>query len=500
MATVCEEKYIKSIKGVMLSSNLEGTEAYLKLVSAELSGEPLTTERIFGLLTDAGVTYGVRTEAIEDLAAKPVYNERILVASGDPPSVGKDAELEYLFDSAAKHEPTVDQTGRVDYKNLNYIQNAKAGQILVRKNPPVAGTPGKSVFGKEILPRSGRDKAILRGANTESAPDGLTLIAAIDGTIIYKGGSVSIQPSQQITGSIDTTTGNINCLGSLKVHKNICSEFKVVVGGDLEVGGNVEDAAIQAGGNVLVRGGFFGSGKGIIAAGRDVTVKYAENQKIRAGGTVYVGGEVLNCDVYAADAVLVQGRVGRIAGGNVAAKHVVRAANLGNDASVPTHIHVAYDMKLMGRMREVLKELERLDSDEKRVKTALVTLYRLEMAGQLPADKKEILLQFKEFTKLLPSQREALKSEQEQLRHTLQELSGARVIAEETVYAGVVVHFGPVYKEITEDINQGAVFEKTGESITKNMFDSERERRIEEQWRKSRKESEVAKHPEAVAV
>jgi hypothetical protein len=41
---------------------------------------------------------------------------------------------------------------------------------------------------------------------------------------------------------------------------------------------------------VLVRGGFFGSGKGIIVAGGDVTVKYAENQKIRAGGTIYVGG------------------------------------------------------------------------------------------------------------------------------------------------------------------------------------------------------------------
>ena len=58
------------------------------------------------------------------------------------------------------------------------------------------------------------------------------------------------------------------------------------------------------------------------------------------------------------------------------------------------------------------------------------------------------------------------------------------LLPKKTVYAGTVVHFGPVYKEILEDIRNGVVFEKSGESITKNMFDSERERRLEEQWRK----------------
>jgi hypothetical protein len=493
-----DEKFLKSTKGVMLSTNGDASEAYVKLVAVELGNEPLTSERLHGLLTDAGVCLGLNDSTIDQLADNPVIGEPVLVATGEPPKPGEDAQLEYLFDTLSKREPKVDAQGRIDYKDLNFIQSAKAGQVLVRKTPPEPGTPGKSVLGKEIAPRSGRDRAIVRGANTHLAPDGLTLMASIDGTIMFKGGSVSVQPSQNIPGSVDSSTGNINCVGSVKVYKNICSEFRVVVNGDLDVGGNVEDAFVDVTGNVLVRGGFFGSGKGVIVAGGDVTVKYAENQKIRAGGIIYVGGEVLNCDLYAGDAVVVQGKVGRIAGGNVAAKHLIRVASFGNEASVVTHVHVAYDMKLMERLREVTKELERLSSDEKRVKDALVGLYRLEMNGRLPADKKEVLLRFKDFMTELPSQKDSLKSELEQLKQKLQELAGARVIAEEAVHAGTIIHFGPVYKEILEDIRNGVVFEKGGEAITRTTFDAERERRHEEQWQKSRKEVTAAKRAEPV--
>jgi uncharacterized protein (DUF342 family) len=155
-------------------------------------------------------------------------------------------------------------------------------------------------------------------------------------------------------------------------------------------------------------------------------------------------------------------------------------------------------MKLMERLREVTKELERLASDEKRVKDALVGLYRLEMNGHLPADKKDVLVRFKDFMTQLPAQKDSLKTEFEQLKQKLQELAGARVVAEEAVHAGTVVHFGPVYKEILEDIRNGVVFEKGGETITRTTFDAERERRHEEQWQKSRKDSLAAKRAEPV--
>ncbi|MCX6832127.1 MAG: hypothetical protein NT028_08355, partial [candidate division Zixibacteria bacterium] len=96
------------------------------------------------------------------------------------------------------------------------------------------------------------------------------------------------------------------------------------------------------------------------------------------------------------------------------------------------------------------------------------------------------------------SQKDSLKTEFEQLKQKLQELAGARVIAEQAVYAGTVIHFGPVYREILEDIGNGVVFEKGGEAITRTTFDAERERRLEEQWQKSKKEAMASKRLEPV--
>lgn len=280
------------------------------------------------LLDEVGIVYGIKENTIRALLENPVHNQPIVIAEGVPMQPGDDAELHYLVNLSPSHQPTVDERGNVDYKNLNYIQNAHAGQILLRKTPPTAGRAGMSVFGREIPACPGRDRPIPLGTNTELSHDGLALVAKIDGTVGFKNNLISVYPSQQISGSIDSSIGNINCIGSLKIGKNITSGFQVHVGQDLEVGGHVEEADIVAGGNVLIRGGAFGGGKGTITAGGDVTVKFLENQKVRSDGTVYVGGEVLNCDVYADEAVLVQGKSGRIAGGSVAAKYAIRCAYL----------------------------------------------------------------------------------------------------------------------------------------------------------------------------
>lgn len=481
-----EDKLVKSMKGALLSINLDDTQAFLKLVPAELEGQLLTAEQVYNFMAESGIVYGIKHDVIKNILANPVSGEKVAIAEGEPSTPGGDAEIEYLFNTSNRRAPTINESGIINYKDLNFIQSAKAGQVLARKTPPLRGTPGKSIFGKEIPAKPGRDRAIGRGANTELSSDGLTLTSTIEGTISFKSNIVSIQPTQSIPGSVDAGTGNINCLGSLKIQKNICSEFKVAVGDDLEVGGNVEDAIIDAGGNVLIKGGFFGGGKGVITAKGDVTVRYVEQQKIRADGTVYVGGVVLNCDIYAGDSVVVQGKSSKIAGGNVAAKRLVRVATLGNDAGVLTHVHVAYDMKTVERLREVTRELERLTGDEKRVKDAMVVLYRLEMNGKLPSDKKEVLQRFKQFTKELPAQREALQKEHDVLRISMQELSDARVVVEERIHAGSVIHFGAVYKEINEDVTGGYVFEKTGDSITRSPLNQERERQFEEQMKRTR--------------
>lgn len=481
-------KYLKAPKGIILSTNTDASEGFIQLVAAELEGRLPSIEEIKQMLAENNVVFGIDEDAIADIINQTLVDTTIRIACGQPSHPGSDAVLDYLFDMDLNRKPKEDEHGRIDYKNLNYIQNAKAGQILVRKRPPTPGQPGKSVFGTEIPAKPGRDRQLGQGANTEVSHDGLALVAKIDGTLAVKFGVVSVQPNQSIHDSVDASTGNLDAAGSLKIGKNITCDFKVAVAHDLEVGGNVEDAVVQAGGNILIRGGFFGGGKGRLVAGGDVTAKYVENQKIRAGGCCYIGGECHNADVYADDSVTVVGRPGNIVGGSVAAKHLVKAGVIGNSAGVPTHIRVAYDMKTVERLREVAHEIERISADEKRIKEAMVVLYKLELNGKLPPDKKQALDQFKAYMRDLPVLLDDLKREQDELKSQLQELTGARIVAEERVYPGVVIHFGPVYKEIQEEVVGPVVFEKLGDAITKSTLDPNRERLLEEEWKKTKQQ------------
>ncbi len=481
-------RYLKAPKGMILSTPADGSQVALQIVSSEMGEHFPTFDEIKQVLLEHQINFGVDDDAITALVQAETIDTLTVIARGIPPQHGDDAALEYHFEINASRSPKVDEHGRIDYKNLDYIQNARAGQVLVSKTPPTAGQPGKSVFGTEIAAKPGRDRKLGQGSNTDVSADGLTLVAKIDGTISYKFGVVSVLPSQDIRESVDSTTGNINCVGSLKVGKNINSDFRVEVEQNLEVNGNVEDAVVQVGGSAIIRGGFGGGGKGKLLAGADVTVKYVENQKVRAGGNIYIGGECHNADVYAEDSVIMQGRPGAIVGGTVAAKHLVRAAVLGNRAGVATHIRVAYDMKTVERLREVGHELERLRGDERRIKEAMVVLYKLEMAGKLPPDKKQALDQFTLFIKDLPNLISELEDERESLKRQLQELAGARVIVDDRVYPGVIVHFGPIYKEIDEELRGPFVLEKVGDTITKSPFDAGRERQLDEEWKRKKAE------------
>ncbi len=480
--------FIKSVQGISVSANADGSEAYITLTEEDLPEGFLTFEELRSTLLEGGVTFGVIEGALNELVAKPVYGQPILVARGEKPVDGEDARLEYLFDLAPSHEPSVDANGKINYKDLNYIQSAQSGQLLVKKHPPTAGTPGRSVFDEEIPPKPGRDKLLPAGFNVEPARDGMALTAAVDGTISFRGGRVSIHAEQNIPGSVDSSIGNLDCAGSLRIAKDITSDFKVQTGQDLEIGGNVEDAKLVAGASILIRGGFFGGGKGSLVAGADVTVKYVENQKIRAGGSIFVGHEVHNGDLYAADSIILKDKNGYIAGGRCAARYYVRAGRIGNEAAVPTHIYVAYDMQAVERQRQISQELEKLAENEHNVKEAMVKLYQIEMAGKLPPEQRETLDKFKKLAREIPERRKELEAEYSQLESTVEDLGDARIIADQVVFAGTTLHFGALYKTITKDIYGPVCFERLGDTITKASFTPDQDARWERQRQERRRQ------------
>jgi len=197
---------------------------------------------------------------------------------------------------------------------------------------------------------------------------------------------------------------------------------------------------------------------------------------------------------------VLQGRAGKILGGKVIAKYMVRTGSIGNEAGVPTHVHVGLDLSLAKRIKEIDDEMARLTDDQKRVKEALVQLYQLEMTNQLSDDKKAALEKLKTFNSGLPQQVKELETEHKELTEQLAELVDARIIVEDTIHTGSVIHFGPVYKEILETIEGGCVFEQYSGSIIRSEFNPEKEKKREMEQEKKAQEKQTQEQPQPVAA
>ena len=417
---------------------------------------PITEQEILDALTQEGVDYGIDTTAIHDTVCEQRYNVPVKVAEGLLPEKGHNAVFTYHFNTTEQHQPRVDEFGNVDYKEISFIQNCEAGRVLVTKTPPTHGKPGVNIHGNEISGPIGRDLSFNNGANTSITDDSLSVIAAKSGVIQYTNGKVSVVDVVAIGGDVDFNVGNIDCRGSVRVKGDVKAGFELTVDGDIEIGGNVEDATLRAKGNIYVKGGFFGEGIGLMEAGGDIVLKYAEGQRLISGGSVTAGGEIIKCQITAREKVTVKGRRGKIVGGETRAGKEIRAAILGSPAGTLTVLVAGYDADVFSGYFRAIQELARVTQDGERIKGALATLTRLEAVGKLPPEKREGMSKLQIFLDELPETLAHLEQQRKAAEAKLQELTDARIHADEIIYPGVRATFGLVYKDFIQEEGRGS--------------------------------------------
>ncbi len=415
---------------------------------------PPTLDDILDDLTKAGVTYGLEQAVIETALNDKTYNTPLTIAHGTPPQKGESTRFDYNFDPTNNHSPHVDEYGHIDYRDISFIQNAEADQLLATRTLPTLGIPGMTVTGKEVGAAAGRDLPFRHGANTKISADGMSLFAATSGAIVYRHGEISIKDTMVISGDVDHNVGNVDYRGSLKVTGDVKAGFNLIVDGDLEVNGSVEDCTIMVKGSIMVKGGFFGNGTGKMCAEGNITLKFAEGQNIEAGGDITVGGEMINCQVTAKGSVTVKGKRGKIVGGETRAVKEIRSAILGSETGTLTVLRVAFNAELMQKYYQLNKEMSRLRTDSLRVKDALYGLYRLQLDGKLSPERRVALRKLEEFQHDFPESMESLQKQKAEIEESMQDLREARICAEEILYSGVRAYFGLIYREMVDDLRE----------------------------------------------
>jgi uncharacterized protein (DUF342 family) len=430
---------------------------------------PPSSEEIKQAINTHKISFGIDEGMIEKIVSDSLYDQDVKIATGIQPVKGLDAHLEFKFEEIQKLQPKEDEEGRIDYKDINFVRCANKDDLLIAKSPAGEGVPGTNVLNEKVSAKSGKDIKLPAGQNTRISSNGLELHAECDGSLVTTGKRISISEIHTIGGGVNTKTGNIKHNGSLIIQGDVEANFEVEAKGDIEIYKNVEDSKIISGGSIMVKGGFLGSRNGLLKAAGDVHCKYVDDQIIEAGQTVYIGGEVFNSLLTAHERIIVKGSKGRIVGGKNMAGDEIKATILGSEAGTKTELRVAYNAELMKKYRTVINGIKQLAENEERIKEGLYAFYRLQMDGKLAPDKKVALEKLEAYKKNLPMEKAALAKEKSELEAEIQKNQNAKIIAVKKVYPGVVLHFGVIYKEITDEMGP-SYFQLRGGTIMHAEF------------------------------
>jgi uncharacterized protein (DUF342 family) len=444
-----EEEKIDATVTVTVSP--DKMKAYVTFTPPD-NGRMLTMEEVLDELSKNGVIYGINRTNLETLIKYPVFNEMICVAEGTPPVNGKNGSVQFHFDINRESKPMILEDGRVDFRELNLIQDVEKGGVLCTLVPPSPGKPGKTVAGTDIPTSDGRPAVLPKGRNVVISEDGTQLIANITGQISYIDGKVSVFATHEVKADVDNSTGNINFIGNVVVMGNVLSGFTIEAGGNVEVMGVVEGATIKAGGDIILRRGMQGMGKGILISSGDIVARYIENSNIEARNDIKAEA-IMHSNVKCGNKLELSGKKGLLVGGNCKVGKEIIAKVIGSPLATVTDIEVGVDPTVRERYKAVRDEMIRLEADIRKAEQAVNILRKLEIAGTITPEKKELLAKSMRTRVYYSSRHLELRDELNNLESKLQQDAYGKVRCYNIIYPGTKVAIGSCMMYVKENLH-----------------------------------------------
>ena len=303
---------------------------------------------------------GIQIAGMQDhFQSDGLYCTDFLVAQGKPPKQGTDARIEYYFNTDLHMQPAMNEDGSVDYFTLNIINHCRKGDVLARMIPAVEGEYGMSVTGARIKPRDVKKTYFKYSNHIEVSENQLELISQVDGHVMLVDDKVFVSDVFEVE-NVDTSTGNIDFNGSVKVNGNVASNFEVRASGNVIVNGVVEGAHIYSGGNIIIAKGMNGMTKGTLEAKGNIVARFIESAKVVAEDGYVSSESILHSTVTAGDEVVVNGKKGLVAGGHVQAANRIEVKTLGAEMGASTVVEVGVNPKLKAEYTELQRTVNEL--------------------------------------------------------------------------------------------------------------------------------------------
>lgn len=452
---------------VVLDENRDGIT--VSIAKDDMSASIMVNKLAYGTVTRKdilrslrvmGVTQNIDTQMIDEILAGRHLGEMVPIAHGRPAENGQDGHYEFFFNIYKVRTPKINPDGSVDYQNTDWCEQVKREQKLAYYHNAGNGMPGSSVTGRRLPAKKGKELPILKTKGVILLPDKKTYIADTDGKVEYKGNSLEVSALMNIA-EVNMATGNIKFEGTVMVAGDVTSGVTIEAGGDIVIDGFVEDASLIARGDILLKRGVNGSGRGMIRADGNIEAKFVESANISAGKSIKAN-YLLNSNASAGDSVIIMGSKGLILGGNVFAVRAVKVSTLGNAVGVKTTVKMGVSDEMIAHQRKVSSDLNDIEN-----KLLVLNKGKEDLEEKYPPEIRnvlEIYINIENAIYTLNLEKKELVAAKEEIEHKIANTSDTSLTVSKDLYENVWISIDN--KKMISQRATNVVIKKIDERIT----------------------------------
>ncbi|MGZ5011372.1 MAG: DUF342 domain-containing protein [Methylobacter sp.] len=439
-------EFIIKVSEDKMTARLTMTRAY--------GGAPVTFEQIRQSLKEKGIINGLVTTAEIEAVLKEGQATDYVIAQGLPAVPGLDAHFHSLLpemQEMQERRPQINEHGIADFRDLGHLVLVKKGEPLMRRILATEGKKGKNVLGQIITPRPSQNTPFsseLKGAMFDPDDCDLLLSAIIGQPLLIPNG-VMVSPTITVP-QVNISTGNLSFDGTINILGDVMEGMKVYALNDIFVGGTVEAAEIEAGGNISIKGGVIGntdSGggsanqiSGKISCKGSVRARFAKYVSIEAGTSIVIEEYSMNNRLTAINQILVGksgGKKGLIIGGTASAMMLIQAASIGSDAGVKTYIQAGLNPHTQEQLNIIESEIEANEKNQEDIKKIISFV-----ENNPEKDKNGLLDKARHTLEKLTTEIDRHQADRESLLSEMSFAEYAKIVAEQTLYSGVEIRLG----------------------------------------------------------
>lgn len=448
----------------LITMDPERKFAKIRLYPPSNGGMRISSEEIMDRMGQMGIKFGIIPENIKLMLKGRLYCTDVLIARAKPPVQGSDAVITYHFDVDKTCKPAMDESGNVDFHQLDMIENVSEGQLLATLQPANLGTPGTDVTGGELKPKKVKQLFLKHGKNIHLSEDECEMYSDVSGNVTLVEETVFVSDQYEVPADVGPSTGDIEYDGSVVVKGNVLTGYAIKATGDITVNGVVEGASLITDGKIVLKRGIQGKGEAVLQAGGDVISNFIESASVTCGGKIMTEA-IMHSKVEAEDDIVVRGKRGMIAGGSLKTKTKIEAKTIGSTMGTRTELQVGIDPKIVEQHRLLEKEVEQLTSErEGLMQNVLLLKKRMDAKGKLDDEKMASLKKTGKRIQEIDTRLEENAAEREVLEVELNKKDNGRIIAENIVYPGVKMTISNVSNAIKSEVQHSA-FVRDGADI-----------------------------------